>query len=293
MTIDRIILDNLEIHGLRDGFFYLDGGAMFGVVPKILWEKKCGADRKNRIKLGLNSMLINTRNELILVETGIGADVGQKFFEFYSIERKPGLIASLQKLGYQAGDISFVINTHLHFDHCGGNTLKDKKGEYVPTFPKAKYIIQKGEWDYALNPSERDKESYLTQNFLPIEKHGLLQLIDGNEEISKGIEVFLAPGHTSHHQCVKVCAEGKVLIYLGDMVPTSAHVGLSYIMSYDLFPLDTIKYKKKIFEQAIEEDWILFFTHDPHYFFGKVKKIKDKYQFQHLELKPFFAGSSI
>ncbi|MBA7492381.1 putative quorum-quenching lactonase YtnP [subsurface metagenome] len=279
MTIDRIILDNFEIHCLRDGFFHLDGGAMFGIVPKILWEKKCGADSKNRIKLGLNSMLINTRKELILVETGMGAEIDQKFFDFYSVERKPGLIASLQKLGFQAEDINFVINTHLHFDHCGGNTLRDEKGEFVPTFPKAKYIIQKGEWEYALNPSERDRESYLTQNFLPIEKHGLLQLMDGNAEISKGVEVLLVPGHTSHHQCVKVYSEGKVLFYLGDLVPTSAHVGLSYVMGYDLFPLDTIKSKKKIFEQAIEEDWILFFTHDPFYFFGKVKKIKNKFQF--------------
>lgn len=280
MTIDRIHLGQFEIYGLRDGFFYLDGGAMFGVVPKVLWEKKCAADRKNRIKLGLNSMLVDTRKELILVETGMGADIDQKFYEFYSVRRKPGLISSLQKLGYQAEDINFVINTHLHFDHCGGNTYRNEKGKFVPTFPRAKYIIQKGEWEYALYPSERDKASYLTQNFLPLEKHGLVQLVDGNTEISKGVEIILAPGHTSRHQSVKVCSEGKVLFYLGDMVPTSAHIGLSYVMSYDLFPLDTIKNKKKIFEQAIKQDWILFFTHDPHYFFGKVKKIKNRYQFQ-------------
>lgn len=285
MTIDRILLDKFEIFGLRDGFFYLDGGAMFGVVPKVLWEKKCRADSKNRIQLGLNSILINTRKELILVETGMGEEFDQKFFDFYSVRKKPGLIASLEKRGYLAKDINFVINTHLHFDHCGGNTHKNKKGELVPTFPNAKYIIQKGEWEYALQPSERDQASYLSQNFLPLQKQGQLQFVEGNAEISKGVEVFLTPGHTSHHQCVRVCSEGKVLLFLGDLVPTSAHMGLSYIMSYDLFPLDTIKNKKKIFEQAIKENWILAFNHDPHYFFGKVNKVKNKYRFQPLEVR--------
>lgn len=280
MTTDRLQLGHFEIQALRDGFFHLDGGAMFGVVPKVLWEKKCIVDRKNRIKLGMNSMLVDTKKELILVETGIGAEIDPKFYEFYSVERKPGLIASLGEHGYKAEDIHFVINTHLHFDHCGGNTYRNDKGEFVPTFPKAKYIIQKGEWEYALHPCERDKESYLSQNFLPLEIHGLLQLVDGNTEIAEGVEVLLAPGHTSRHQCVKIRSDGKTLFYLGDVVPTSAHIGLSYVMSYDLFPLETIENKKKIFEQAIEEDWILFFTHDPHHFFGKVKKIDDKYRFQ-------------
>jgi len=282
MTIDRISLGQLEIFGLRDGFFSLDGGAMFGVVPKTLWEKKFPADEKNRIKLALNSILIKTAKELILVETGIGGDLDPKFYDYYSVERKPGLVLSLEKLSYQAEDIDFVINTHLHFDHCGGNTYKDKKGEDVPTFPRARYIIQKGEWEYALHPSERDKPSYLEQNFLPLEKHGLLQLVDGNKEISEGVEVIVVPGHTSRHQCVKVSSGEKVFFFLGDLVPTSAHVGLAYIMSYDLSPQETLESKKKYFEQAIEEDWILAFNHDPEHFFGKVKKINNKYTFQPL-----------
>lgn len=282
MTIDRISLGQFEIYGLRDGFFFLDGGAMFGVVPKTLWEKIFPADEKNRIKLALNSVLIKTAKELILVETGIGGDLDPKFYEYYSVERKPGLVLSLEKLGYQAEDINFVINTHLHFDHCGGNTYKDEKGEDVPVFPKARYIIQKGEWDYALHPSERDKPSYLEQNFLPLEKHGLLQLVDGNKEISEGVEVIVVPGHTSRHQCVKISSGGRVFFFLGDLVPTSAHVGLSYIMSYDLSPQETLESKKRYFEQAIEEDWILAFNHDPEHFFGKVKKVNSKYKFEPL-----------
>jgi len=279
MTIDRIQLGKFEIHAFRDGFFHLDGGAMFGVVPKLLWEKKCSVDRKNRIKLGMNAMLVDTNKELILVETGMGAAIDPKFFEFYSVERKPGLIPSLQERGYRLEDINYVINTHLHFDHCGGNTFQNEQGEFVPSFPKAKYIIQRGEWEYALHPSERDKESYLGQNFLPLKKYGLLQLVDGDTTITQGVEVLLAAGHTSRHQCVKIKSGDKVLFYLGDLVPTSAHIGLSYVMSYDLYPLETIENKKKIFEQAIQEDWILFFTHDPHHFFGKVKKENNKYRF--------------
>ncbi|TES86324.1 MAG: MBL fold metallo-hydrolase, partial [Candidatus Aminicenantes bacterium] len=263
MTIDRISLGKFEIYGLRDGFFFLDGGAMFGVVPKTLWEKKFPADEKNRIKLALNSILIKTAKELILVETGIGGDLDPKFYDYYSVERKPGLVLSLEKLGYQAEDIDLVVNTHLHFDHCGGNTSKNEKGEDAPTFPKARYIIQKGEWEDALHPSERDKASYLEQNFLPLERHGLLQLVDGNKEISEGVEVIVVPGHTSRHQCLKVSTGGKVFFFLGDLVPTSAHVGLSYIMSYDLFPQQTLENKREYFDQAIEEDWILAFNHDP------------------------------
>ena len=282
MTIDRISLGKFEIYGLRDGFFFLDGGAMFGVVPKTLWEKKFPADEKNRIKLALNSILIKTAKELILVETGIGGDLDPKFYDYYSVERKPGLVLSLEKLGYQAEDIDLVVNTHLHFDHCGGNTSKNEKGEDAPTFPKARYIIQKGEWEDALHPSERDKASYLEQNFLPLEKYGLLQLVDGNKEISEGVEVIVVPGHTSRHQCLKVSTGGKVFFFLGDLVPTSAHVGLSYIMSYDLFPQQTLENKREYFEQAIEEDWILAFNHDPEHFFGKVKKVNNKYTFEAL-----------
>jgi len=193
MTTNKLTLNKFKICGLRDGFFSLDGGAMFGVIPKVLWEKKCPADEKNRIKVGLNSILIDNKKDLILVETGIGAQLKQKVYEYYSIQREPGLIASLQKLGVEPEDIDFVINTHLHFDHCGGNTFLNDKGEFVPTFPQAKYIIQKGEWDYAHHPSPRDEASYLSQFFLPLKEHGLLELVEGNTSISPlGILLFIS-----------------------------------------------------------------------------------------------------
>jgi glyoxylase-like metal-dependent hydrolase (beta-lactamase superfamily II) len=279
MTMERIALGQFEIHGLRDGFFHLDGGAMFGVVPKPLWEKIFPSDSQNRIRLALNSFLINTGQSRVLIETGIGKDLEEKIIKYYSVEREPGLVGSLQQLGFREKDIDFVINTHLHFDHCGGNTYKDEKGNYIPTFPQAKYIIQKGEWEYALAPSERDRPSYLKQNFVPLEEHGQLQLVDGDEKIIDGIEVIVVPGHTSRHQCVKVRSGSEVFFFLGDLVPTSGHVGMSYIMSYDLFPQQTLENKKRIFDQAIEEDWILGFNHDPGHFFGKVKKEDNKYKF--------------
>jgi len=282
MKTEKLVIGSFEIYGLRDGYFYLDGGAMFGIVPKTLWQKSYSADRQNRIKLSLNSLLIQTKKDLILIETGIGTKLDPKLLEIYAVKTKPGLVSSIRKLGFNVKDVNFVINTHLHFDHCGGNTYKNEKGEILPTFPKAKYIIQKEEWTHALHPSEREKASYLKENFLPLEKYGLVWFVEGNKEISDGVEVVLAPGHTSFHQCVKVQSQGKILFFLGDLVPTSAHIGLPYIMSYDLFPLDTLKTKKKYYEKAIEEDWIVAFNHDPDYYFGKIKKEGEKYK-----IKPY------
>jgi glyoxylase-like metal-dependent hydrolase (beta-lactamase superfamily II) len=282
MTLDKLRLGEFDIWGLRDGDFYLDGGAMFGVVPKTLWEKKCPADAANRIRLSLNSILIKTPAALILVETGIGTKMDQKFSGIYCIQAEPGLLASLSREGFKPEDIDFVINTHLHFDHCGGNTVRNEKGAVVPTFSRARYIIQKGEWEAAINPNEREKSSYLPENFLPLKEHGNLELIDGDTMIAQGIEVVLAPGHTARHQCVRIHSQGKTLFYLGDMVPTASHIGLPYIMSYDLYPLDTLESRKKFYEQAIAGDWILAFVHDPEHYFGKVKKTNKKYEFEPL-----------
>ncbi len=277
MTIQKISLGEFTIYGLRDGYFYLDGGAMFGVVPKVLWEKIYTPDEQNRIQMGLNSLLVHTKQALVLIETGIGPCLDRKISHFYSVERNPGLIGEIKNLGHEPEDIDFVINTHLHFDHCGGNTRQNSEGKWVPTFPNARYIIQKGEWEYALAPCFRDKPSYMQNNFLPLEAHGCAQLVEGNSQITEGVQVLSASGHTAHHQCVKISSNDRVLFFLGDMVPMSAHVSLSYIMSYDLYPLQTISNKKKYFEQAIAEHWIVAFVHDAKLFFGKIVMKKQKY----------------
>jgi glyoxylase-like metal-dependent hydrolase (beta-lactamase superfamily II) len=283
MTIDKISLGKFTIYGLRDGFFYLDGGSMFGVVPKVLWEKIYVPDEKNRIKMGLNSLLVQTEQAVILIETGIGPGLNPKFSDFYSVERKPGLMAEMKILGFEPQHIDYVINTHLHFDHCGGNTSQNKEGKWIPVFPKAQYIVQKGEWGYAQNPSFRDKPSYMSHNFIPLEEHGCLRLVEGDTQIIEGVEVILASGHTAHHQCVKISTDDGVLFFLGDMVPMSAHAGLSYIMSYDLYPLETLENKKKYFEFAIAEDWVVAFVHDTQLFFGKIIKKDNKYSFKTLD----------
>ncbi len=279
MTAAKISLGQFTVYGLRDGYFYLDGGAMFGVVPKVIWEKIYTPDSQNRIQMGLNSLLIETPEESILLETGIGPELDPKYRKFYSVEQEPGLLGELDKLGFHAQDIDFVINSHLHFDHCGGNTVKKSDGEVIPAFFNAQYIIQKGEWDYAQEPCYRDKPSYLPDSFLPLAEHGCLRLVDGDTQFTGGVEVMMASGHTSHHQCVRIASENEVLFFLADMVPMSGHVGLSYIMSYDLFPLETLENKRKYFDRAIAEDWTVAFVHDPQHFFGKIEKKNDKYVF--------------
>jgi len=279
MTADSLTIGQFKIHGIRDGFFRLDGGAMFGIVPKALWEKKYPADEQNRIRLGLNSILVRSKEINVLIETGIGTHLGRKYNDLYSLDIQSGLVGALNDAGLKREDIDYVINTHLHFDHCGGNTCIDSSGAIVPTFPRAKYIVQKGEWESACHPTPRDKSSYLEKYFRPIEDHRQLNLVEGDTRIIEGVEVLLSPGHTAFHQCVKIESEGQVLFFLGDMVPTSGHVGLPYVMSYDLFPLKTMQNKEKFYELALDENWIMAFNHDPEFFFGKIEKKDEKFFF--------------
>ena len=282
MTLEHLVFGSFQIYGLRDGFFHLDGGAMFGVVPKLLWERIYPADEQNRIRLGLNSLLVRSKNFNLLIDTGIGTHFDPKLAGFYSVDNEPGLCETLGELGLKREDIDIVINTHLHFDHCGGNTLVNDDFDIVPTFPRARYIVQKGEWESALEPTSRDRASYLRQYFVPVQEQGQLQLVEGNTKIADGLEVVQASGHTVHHQCVKICSEGKTLFFLGDMVPTSGHVDLPYIMSYDLYPLETMKNKERFYCEAIDRDWIVAFNHDPQFFFGKISRQNKKYVCQPL-----------
>ncbi len=279
MTTDHIRLGDIDIFGLREGHFLLDGGAMFGVVPKTLWEKVCRADEKNRIRLGLNSLVVRTPGAVVLVETGIGTKTDQKFAGIYCVETEPGLVPALESAGFRPEDVDFVINTHLHFDHCGGNTRRDETGRVVPTFPRARYIIQKGEWEAAVHPNERDRSSYLAENFVPLREAGQVDLVDGDRLITPGVDVIVSPGHTRRHQSVLVRSGGQTLYFLGDLVPTAAHVRLPYIMSYDLYPVETLETRKKLYEEAIAGGWILAFVHDPVHFFGRVRKTDSRYEF--------------
>ncbi|MBN1271694.1 MAG: MBL fold metallo-hydrolase [Candidatus Aminicenantes bacterium] len=279
MIFKKLAFPPFSITAFCQGFMHLDGGAMFGVVPKVLWEKLSPSDSSNRIKMALNSLVIENGKDVILVETGIGTTLKQKYLDMYGVEDKPDLFFALNELGILPEDITIVVNTHLHFDHCGGNTVMDHSGKVVPAFPKARYFIQKGEWEHAIQPNERDKASYLEENYLPLQSAGCLELIEGNVCISEGVETLLTPGHTAHHQCVRIFYEKKSLLFLGDLVPMSTHIGLPYIMSYDLYPIKTLETKKKIYAKVLEEDMIVAFVHDPVHLFGRLEKKNNKFRF--------------
>jgi glyoxylase-like metal-dependent hydrolase (beta-lactamase superfamily II) len=282
MKAQALRVGEFEVTGLAEGYFYLDGGAMFGVVPKTLWERKAPADALNRIRLSLNSLLVKTPKALVLIETGIGMKASPKLRDLYEIHLEPGLLPALRELGVRPEDVDFVVNSHLHFDHCGGNTVIDERGKTVPAFPRARYAIQKGEWNDALRPSERSQASYLKENFEAVGRAGQTLFVEGRAVVTDGVEVFLTPGHTRFHQSVRISSMDETLIYLGDLVPMSAHIGLPYIMSYDLYPLETLETKKKVYELAIAGNWTLAFVHDPVRYFGKVTRSGTKYQFQPL-----------
>lgn len=262
MALKTFKLGEFELTIVSDGKFWLDGGAMFGVVPKVIWDKQNPADVFNRIELGLNCLLIKSPDDLILVDTGVGTKLKERFKDIYRVEREYGLIQALGKHGIKPENIDKVINTHLHFDHCGGNTIK-KESEVVPTFPNAQYIIQKQEWHDATNPNERTKASYLGENFLPLQENEQILLVDGDTDIIAGIKVIHTNGHTRGHQSVMIESNGEKAMYFGDFIPTASHIRIPYTMGYDLYPIDLIEKKKDILKTALEEHWLLIFEHDP------------------------------
>lgn len=270
-----------EIYPVVDGRFRLDGGAMFGVVPKVLWERCCPSDEQNRIELALNCLLIRAHGKNILVDTGLGGKQDEKFRRMFAVERRPTLQESLKTVGLTPADIDMVINTHLHFDHAGGNTMKGADGQLVPAFPRAKFFVQRGEYEDAVHPSERTQASYRQENIVPVADLDRWELLDGETELLPGLSVVVTDGHTRHHQGVRIESEGQTAFYLGDLIPTVSHLPLPYIMGYDLFPLQTLEAKRRILDQAFERHWLLLFEHDPKIQMGRVRKdVEGKYVLQ-------------
>lgn len=270
-------LAKFKIYPIYDGFFALDGGAMFGVVPKVFWEKTNPSDERNRISLALRTVLVETEKEKVLIDTGIGDKFSPKFKEIYRVDKTYNIDESLNSVGVKPEEIDIVINTHLHFDHCGGNTRIDKSGQVAPRFTKAKYFIQKDEWDYALKPDTRSKASYIEDNYVPLEKYGNLNIINGDFVITQGIEVIKTAGHTPGHQIVKIKSNGKTAVYWGDLIPTTTHLNVPYVMGYDLFPLTTMEWKEKLLHNATDEKWLMMFEHDPKHSFGYLKLEQNKW----------------
>lgn len=265
-----IRIGTLECIPLTDGTFYLDGGAMFGVVPKVFWQRTNPSDEKNRILLGLHPLLIKHPAMNILVDTGIGDKFDEKFKSVYGVDKSETIEGSLEKCGLSVEDIGAVIVSHLHFDHAGGNTVLSEEGKVIPKFPNATYYIQKKEWEAGLDPNPRSKASYLKDNYVPLEIHNQLKVIEGSCEICEGILCIYTGGHTEGHQVVTIESDGEGAIYWADLMPTTSHVKIPYIMGYDLFPLDVLEEKEKFIKNVVKKKWTCFFEHDPKYTDGKI-----------------------
>ncbi|HUB02814.1 MAG TPA: MBL fold metallo-hydrolase [Terriglobales bacterium] len=266
-------LGDFELTIVSDGTYFLDAGSFFGVVPKTMWSKKVTPDDQNRLDAGLNSLLIRTGEKNILVETGIGNKLSDKLVQIYKQPAK--LLDNLHTLGLAPEDIDIVINTHLHFDHCGWNTIR-RGDAIVPTFPKATYYVQRKEWEHGRLQLERDAISYMSPNYDPLVESGQMILLDGDREIVPGISVKVFPGHTANMQAVIVESGSggskKKACYISDLIPTSNHLDLTWVMAFDLFPLTTIESKKKYYAEAIPERWLTVFTHDDQVPWGYVEK---------------------
>ena len=251
------------LYAIETGVFGLDGGAMFGIIPKPLWNKTNPADEQNRVTLHARNLLLVSDSRKILVDTGIGENWDEKFSKIYRLDQHQfTMLTSLSKLGIHPWEITDVLLTHLHFDHTGGSTIL-KDGKWIPAFPNAKYFVQKKHFDWALNPIEKDRASFIQERFMPIHSEGLLNFVDGDVQLDDEIDFVTINGHTIFQQMIKVHDSINTVLYCGDLFPFASHIPIPYVMGYDLQPMITIQEKKKILPVAIEQNWKLFFEHDP------------------------------
>ena len=284
-------IGTLKCHSLFAGLQHLDGGAMFGVVPKPLWEKRIAPDARNRIPLAMRPMLVEHPDGLVLIDNGLGNKEDAKFKDIFGIDNAgtdPGptrLEDALKELGYVPADVKWMIDTHLHFDHAGGNTTVDGEALQRPsasaptrlTFPNATYVVQKGELDYARHTNERTRASYLPHNFEPVDAAGKWKLIEGDVEILPGIRSLMMPGHVPYHQAILVQSGGETACFLADLIPTVAHLPLPWIMGYDVEPLRTLESKRTLLQQAAGEGWWIVLEHDATVARGRVVKEEKGY----------------
>ncbi len=269
-----------EVDIFSDGTFKLDGGSMFGIVPKVLWEKAKPADELNRIEMDMNSLLIRDADHVIVVETGAGPKLTERQRRIFGIERPPALLDQLAKRGVRPADVTLVVNTHLHFDHSGGNTYRDGE-RLIATFPRASYVFQRLEWADAVNANERTRGSYYPDDYVPLEAAGKLELIDEAVDILPGLRLDRVQGHTRGTQTVRLIDGKRTLFFSSDFLPDRHHLPLPWIPAFDLFPLDTLEAKRTILERAADEAWIVAFTHDlPR--FGRLTERDGRYSFTEL-----------
>jgi glyoxylase-like metal-dependent hydrolase (beta-lactamase superfamily II) len=260
---------NLRI--INSGFFGLDGGAMFGIIPKVLWQKTNPPDDANRIKLATRHLLLESTNKKIIIDVGMGTKWNEKLKKIYAVDENLSMVKALNDVGLKYEDITDVILTHLHFDHAGASTTS-LDGKFIPTFPNAKYHVQKEQFEWAKNPTEKDRGSFIKDDFVPLAKEGVLNFINGYEQFDDEVEFIVTNGHTFGQQLVKISDSSNTILQCADLVPTISHIPVPYLMGYDVQPLITVREKNEILPVAVEENWKLFFGHDPEIAFATVKQ---------------------
>ncbi len=263
LAVTRYTVGDFELISLYDGTFRLDGGAMFGVVPKALWEKKTHADDANRIPLTMRPLIVRDGKRTVLIDAGLGDKEPEKFYRMYAADRSRTLDHALAEAGIAPDDIDLVLASHLHFDHAGGFTVRDSAGRIKPRFPKARYVVRRGEWIDATHPHERNRASYLVDNFVPLAEAGVLDFLDEDGPVVPGIRVQRTGGHTMHHQIIWIESGSDRAVFLADLIPTSAHLPDAWVMGYDLYPMDSL-FAKQAFARAVaRRESMIFFEHDP------------------------------
>jgi methylmalonyl-CoA epimerase len=271
----RFNLGNIELISVCDGFIGLDGGSMFGTVPKPLWEKKAPADARNRIDMAMRPLIVRGARTMI-VDAGLGDKDDKKFHEIYRVDRRRNLDHALADAGLSVEDVDIVVASHLHFDHAGGFTIRGPDGRVRPRFPRAQYVARRGEWEDATHPHERNRASYLMDNYVPLADAGVLQLVDDDQTIMPGVRVRRTGGHTMHHQMIVIESGGKTAAFVADLVPMTAHAPAPWIMGYDLYPMDTLAAKRTFLDEAVKKEILVFFEHDPSVAAGYIREENGK-----------------
>lgn len=254
----------MKVYTVNAGYFKLDGGAMHGVVPKVMWQKVNPADEENMCTWAMRCLLVEHGDRKILVDNGMGTKQDEKFFSHFHPHGEDTIEKSIAKHGYKPEDITDVFLTHLHFDHCGGS-VKREGDQLIPAFPNAKYYSNKSHWDWAIDPNPREKASFLKENIVPLQEAGVLEFIevlDGEEWLS-GIRIHYCNGHTEQMMLLQIDLEDKTLLFCADLIPSAAHISLPWVMGYDMRPLDTLSEKEKMLNRAVDNNWTLIFEHDP------------------------------
>jgi methylmalonyl-CoA epimerase len=273
--VKRFSLGEMELISVFDGFVRFDGGAMFGAVPKVMWSKQHPTDDRNRVLLAMRSLIVRGARTMI-IDAGLGDKEDARFHEIYGVDRSRNLEHTLAEAGVCVEDVDIVLASHLHFDHAGGFTVRDANGRIRPRFPRAQYIVRRGEWEDATHPHARNRASYLRDNFVPLADAGVLQLVDDDQMIMPGVKVRRTGGHTMHHQVAMIESGGKTAAFVADLMPFTSHVPDAWIMGYDLYPMDTLAAKQQFVKEAIAKETLVFFEHDPAVAAGYIREENGK-----------------